>query len=256
MTALFNTISNYDFLPGLAGNSIMSGGSKVQLAVGEYKCSEGKCAIYLHYVMLHSHGLFGDIKCKEETASCVINGEDSKRLLDIRGTGGETLTLRAVHFVNGKFDFTGGVFIDSGAVVDIELCIFSNCKATPQVDSANKGGGAIYVWDAATVQIYGTQFVNNTAEGFEDEIYNSQTKPGEINVHNVCPTPYFLTEPIQGKKTTNCANIRIVTVFLTKPPTISEHRTSYRCRRHSFRVSPFLFWLCSYSLSSYHQSCC
>ena len=208
MTALFNTISNYDFQPAFAGNSIMSGGSEVQLAVGEYKCSEGSCAVFLHYVMLHSHGLFGDIKCKEETASCVINGEDSKRLLDIRGTGGETLTLRAVHFVNGNFDYGGGLFIDRGAVVDIELCIFSNCKATGTIDPDNRGGGAIYVWDAATVQIsatvqiYGTQFVDNTAEGFGDDIFNHQTTPGEINVHNVCPIPYSLTEPIQGKKTT------------------------------------------------------
>jgi hypothetical protein len=110
--------------------------------------------------------------------------------------------------VNGNFDYGGGLFIDRGAVVDIELCIFSNCKATGTIDPDNRGGGAIYVWDAATVQIsatvqiYGTQFVDNTAEGFGDDIFNHQTTPGEINVHNVCPIPYSLTEPIQGKKTT------------------------------------------------------
>ena len=189
MNGLFNTVSNGG---SNAGNSIMPNGDTAVLAVGVYKCSGGTCAD--SYKMLFTEGLNGEVKCEEDTAVCVIDGEGTRRGMYVLGTGASTLLLRALTVQDGEGNIGGGVRIESGAIVTIELCVFSNCRAT----ASSSGGGAIFVDSSATtVNIYGTSFNDNTAaSGDGDDIYRYD---GTITIHNTCPSPYSSNTPIQGQ---------------------------------------------------------
>jgi hypothetical protein len=186
MNALFNTISE-------DGNSIMANGDTTILAAGSYKCSQGTCAD--SYNMLRTDDLNGEVKCVEDNASCVLDGENARRGMTVYGTGSGTLILRALTFDKGYEDYGGGVYIREGARVDLELCIFSNNRATLR----DYGGGAIIVGGSGTtVNIYGTSFNGNTADsGNGDDIY--RWSGGTITIHNTCPSPYSSNTPIQGK---------------------------------------------------------
>jgi predicted outer membrane repeat protein len=198
MNELFNTISNYDIstFTGNTGNSIMANDDTVILAVGSYKCSQGTCASSV--IMLWTYGLNGEVKCVEDNASCVLDGENARRVMNVQGSGSGTILLRALTFDKGHTTYPGGgLSIVSGALVDLELCIFSNNRAA----SSNYGGGAIYVSDfstsATTVNVYGTSFSGNTAaSGNGDDIYHGA---GTFIIHNTCPSPYSSRTPIQGK---------------------------------------------------------
>jgi hypothetical protein len=193
MDGLFNTVSNYvGYYADNTGNSIMANGNTAVLAVGSYKCSEGTCA--RSDIMLATYGLNGEVKCVEDNASCVLDGENARRVMNVWGTGSGTLILRALTFDKAYAGNGGGVNIGSGAIVDLELCIFSNNRAT---DSDN-GGGAILVESSGTsVNAYGTSFSGNTADsGNGDDIYRHY---GTITIHNTCPSPYSSNTPIQGK---------------------------------------------------------
>ena len=194
MNGLFNTVSNRVYSGFNTGNSIMANGDTAVLADGSYKCSEGTCAHWS--AMLYTDDLNGEVKCVEDNASCVLDGENARRGMNVDGTGSGTLILRALTFDKGYRDggSGGGVYIQSGAVVDLKLCIFSNNRAT----SSWSGGGAIYVWGSGTtVNIYGTSFNGNTADsGNGDDIYRWT---GTITIHNTCPSPYSSNTPIQGK---------------------------------------------------------
>ena len=192
MNGLFNTVSNGVYGGHNTGNSIMANGDTAVLAVGTYKCSEGTCAS--SYTLLFTEDLNGEVKCVEDNASCVLDGENARRVMLVDGTGSGTLILRALTFNKGYLDRGGGVFIYSGAVVDLKLCIFSNNRAT----SSHVGGGAIYVESSGTiVNVYGTSFNGNTADsGNGDDIYRHS---GTITIHNTCPSPYSSNTPTQGK---------------------------------------------------------
>ena len=194
MNVLFHTVSNADNeYTSNTGNSIMLNGDTAILAVGSYKCSEGTCAD--SSVMLYMVDLNGEIKCVEDDASCALDGENERGVMWVEGTGSGTLILKALTFDKGSAEYGGGVYIRDGAIVTIELCVFSNCRAT---DSSGYGGGAIYVESSATtVNTYGTSFNDNTADsGDGDDIYNNG---GTITTHNTCPYPYSFNTPIQGK---------------------------------------------------------
>ena len=143
--------------------------------------------------MLYTVNLNGEVKCVEDNASCVLDGEDARRGMRVKGSG--TLILRALTFDKGKATIGGGVGIGDGALVDLKLCIFSNNRAT----HSTYGGGAIYVTGTgSTVNVYGTSFNGNTADsGDGDDIYRDS---GTITIHNTCPSPYFSNTPFQGKK--------------------------------------------------------
>jgi predicted outer membrane repeat protein len=188
MGSLFNTVSNYNS----AGNSIMANGDSAILVVGSYKCSEGTCEG--SYSMLWTEDLNGEVKCVEDNASCVLDGENARRGMRVDGTGSGKLILRALTFDKGYADWGGGVYIRDDAKVDLELLVFSNNRAT----SSDDGGGAIYVLSGGTtVNVYGTSFNENTADsGNGDDIYRWS---GTITINNTCPSPYSSNTPIQGK---------------------------------------------------------
>jgi len=190
MNGLFNTLSNFVRSDINTGNSIMPNGDTAVLAVGVYKCSDGPCS---DSTMLSTSGLNGEVKCEEDTAVCVLNGEGTRRGMWVRGTL-TPLYLRALTFQDGEGDDGGGVWIENGAIVTIELCVFSNCRAT----HSSFGGGAIYVSSSGgTVNAYGTSFNDNTAaSGNGDDIYRNS---GTITIHNTCPSPYSSNTPIQGE---------------------------------------------------------
>ena len=196
MNGLFNTISNaHNEFPTNTGNSIMSNGDTTILSVGSYKCSEGTCAGSVS--MLEPDGLNGEVKCVEDNASCVLDGENARSVMSVQGTGSGTLILRALTFDKGYTTYPGGgVVIEVGAIVDLKLCVFSNNRAT--TTGSGYGGGAIYVESSGTtVNAYGTTFNGNTADsGNGDDIYNWL---GTITIHNTCPSPYSSNTPIQGK---------------------------------------------------------
>ena len=196
MNELFNTISNYDSDTSTGsntGNSIMANGDTAILAVGSYKCSEGTCATSSN--MLYTRDLNGEVKCVEDNASCVLDGENARRGMAVDGTGSATLILRALTFDKGYTIYSGGgVYITSNAILDLELCIFSYNRAA----SGSYGGGAIYVtYSGTSVNVVSTSFNGNTADsGNGDDIYNNA---GAITIHNTCPSPYSSNTPIQGK---------------------------------------------------------
>jgi predicted outer membrane repeat protein len=149
--------------------------------------------------MLYTYDLNGEVKCVEDNASCVLDGENARQGMYVKGTGSGTLILRALTFDKGYTTYPGGgVAIYNGAIVDLKLCIFSNNRV------AGLGGGAIYVStllsDRTTVDIYGTSFNGNTADsGNGGDIYRNSHGSPTITIHNTCPSPYSSNTPIQGK---------------------------------------------------------
>jgi predicted outer membrane repeat protein len=198
MNGLFNTVSNYadmDYVDN-TGNSIMANGETAILADGSYKCSEGTCAAT--DTMLYTDNLNGEVKCVEDNASCVLDGANARRGMEVDGTGSGTLILQALTFDKGHANWGGGVWITGNAIVDLKLLVFSNNRAA----SSDYGGGAIYLMDSGTtVNLYGTSFSGNTADsGNGDDIYRDSTWGSPtITIHNTCPSPYSSNTPIQGK---------------------------------------------------------
>ncbi|GMI47449.1 hypothetical protein TrCOL_g9426 [Triparma columacea] len=192
MNHLFNKVSNH--ADTNTGNSIMANDDPAILAFGSYKCSEGTCASSTN--MLKTDDLIGEVKCVEDNASCVLDGENARRVMYVGGTGSGTLILRALTFDKGYADWGGGVYIGGDAIVDLELLVFSNNRATGSL-----GGGAIFVtWSGTTVTIYSTRFYGNTADtGNGHDVHNFQDNSGAITIHNTCPSPYSSNTPIQGK---------------------------------------------------------
>jgi hypothetical protein len=225
MNGLFNTVSNYADSRVNTGNSIMANGDTTVLAVGPYKCSEGTCADSSR--MLRTDDLNGEVKCVEDNASCVLDGENERRGMRVAGTGSGTLILRALTFDKGNGHYGGGVFITDGATVDLELCIFSNNRAA---SSGYGEGGAIYI-GSGTTNIYGTTFNGNTADsGKGDDIHRHS---GAITIHNTCPSPYSSNTPIQGK-----TRMRIAP---SVEPFLTPQLTNFMLLLHQFLFLPLLF---------------
>lgn len=148
--------------------------------------------------MLFSKTVSGSIQCALDTASCVLDGQSSRRVINVKGTGGQTLSFRGLTFKDGKTDYGGGLYINTGAIVNILLCIFSSCRAT-----TGNGGGAIYLGNnGATVNVFGSRFTGNTADsGDGKDVFNNG---GTMIFHSSCPSPYSSNTPTQGKLERAC----------------------------------------------------
>jgi hypothetical protein len=181
--------------PYVTGNEIVPSGEAVVLTTGLYTCNENDCASM--WCMVGIGGWFGEGRCIDDSASCVLDAQEGRRAVDVFYTEGRTVTLRALTITNGKYDMAGGVYVCRGGIVDITLCVFSNCEATnPSVDY--RGGGAVRVYNlGTTVNIYGTSFFNNNGGDYGDDIYNKPDTnwKGIITVHDSCPFPYHTANP-------------------------------------------------------------
>jgi hypothetical protein len=218
MEELFNKFSSYvcesEFFcmqaqmlgaPYRTGNAIVPSGEAVVLETGVYTCtddeedSENHCAST--WCMLGVGGWFGEGKCIDDSASCVLDPKQSGRAIDVFYTFGKTVTLRSLTIRNGKYDMGGGLYVLRGGIVDVTLCVFSHCEATnPNHDFS--GGGAVRVYNTGTtVNIYGTVFFNNTGGDEGDDIYNKPVPDfrGDITVHDSCPYPYYSKNATRGR---------------------------------------------------------
>ena len=201
MDGMFNTVSNGVCSGCTTGNSIIANGDIAVFAVGVYKCSEGSCA--KSDSMLFTSDLNGEVNCLEDNASCVLDGENSKNGMLVKGTGSGTLILRALSIVEGCAPyFGGGILIKDNAIVNILLCIFSNC------DAGYYGGAISVITDTSVpedtytfVIVYGTIFDGNSATSGND-IYR---QTGNIIIKDTCPSPYSSRTPTQGKMSTRCS---------------------------------------------------
>ena len=197
MNALFNTVSNSPSGTN-TGNSIMANGDTAILAVGSYKCPEGTCASSDR--MLYTDGLNGEVKCVEDNASCVLDGQSARRMMSVKETRGLKLALRALTFQSGEANSGGGANLSSNAIVDILLCTFSSCRSTET--NSHYGGGALFV-ELSTVTVQGSHFTGNTAaSGNGGDIYNYDYNPGTITIYDAYPSPYTATTPTQGRTST------------------------------------------------------
>lgn len=187
-----------------------NGGGKhaVELAAGQYKCSEGTCQPGSRMMLFLDH-IYGAIECVNDDASCVLDGENTRRIMDVFGTHYNLLTISAITFKNGRTFYGGGMYIYGARVkLDLKFCVFTNCEATYLTDLGGEynGGGAIYVeTNLVTLNVYGTTFTNNTAvSGIGDDIFRAayilqgnRTYP-KVHIHATCPSPYSSLFPIRG----------------------------------------------------------
>ncbi|GMI06571.1 hypothetical protein TrVE_jg7923 [Triparma verrucosa] len=216
----------YNKVSSNGGNSIMKGGDIVELATGEYKCSDAegylcKNDVFGTATVLFLENLHGAIKCEIDDASyCVLDGESGwtpesgwtkNRIMTLASTAGLKLTISAITFKDGTAAYGGGMYIyDANVNVDLKFCHFINCKAdaTAPINSLSprNGGGAIYVeHNLVTVNVYGSIFTGNTADsGHGGDVfrnpseYNSEgaTAYPVFTFHNTCPSPYSAISPV------------------------------------------------------------
>ncbi|GMI33927.1 hypothetical protein TrCOL_g13243 [Triparma columacea] len=152
--------------------------------------------------MLFTYNLYGEIICTLDDASCVLDGEDGRRLIWLDGTGSGSLTLRALTFYKGSAsaDYGGGVYVKAGSVI-IQLCVFSSCNSIENwtIFGYSYGGGGLFVMEGSgttTVDFYGTSFSGNGANSNNgDDIYRHA---GTVTIHNTCPSPYSSGSPTKG----------------------------------------------------------
>ena len=83
--------------------------------------------------MVHPKELSGTIQCVDDGASCILDGSSSRRGMDVEGTGSATLLVKAITFKNGQTGWGGGMNARSGAIVELQLCFFKECRATSEV---------------------------------------------------------------------------------------------------------------------------
>ena len=117
MSGLHSHVSNYNAEGFNTGTSIITSGDAVVMAAGSYKCphagafSSDNCAAADTMLMIDN--LWGTIKCtNDKESTCVIDGETTRRIVNIEGTGYGTLLLRALTFKNGFNQFRGGEKLD------------------------------------------------------------------------------------------------------------------------------------------------
>ena len=192
MTELWDKVSNSEESPAKAGANIMANGDTTTLSVGEYKCSDDGENCATSKSMLYTHLLYGRIECAKDDASCILNGESSRRGMWVYKTDFSILTVRSIKFYRGKASTEGGggLHVERGKVY-ITLCVFHSCEAA---DSS--GGGGIHV-EKGTVNVYATAFTENTSSGGGkgNDIHKDD---GTVTIHGTCPSPYIANTPKKG----------------------------------------------------------
>lgn len=198
MTGLWDTISNGAVTGDQnqnVGNNIMANDDTASLSVGAYKCSEGTCAST--NILFRTLDLYGSIECIKDSADCVLDGESTRRVILVGGTAGHILIVRAITFKSGYRNRGGGLWVDSGASVEILLSLFTDCHSNSAI---NYGGGAIWVEQSSdiAVTLYASRFTGNSAaSGYGNDILNHNSK-GSVTIHDTCPSPYSSNTPTQG----------------------------------------------------------
>ncbi|GMI32159.1 hypothetical protein TrCOL_g6757 [Triparma columacea] len=197
MDTLFNLVSSYSSSWSTStntGNNLMANGDSAVLSTVTFKCSDGTCADSER--MLYSDDSFGEVRCSSDDATCVIDGEEQRRVIHVSGTGSGKVTIRAITIQNGHAQYSGGgIYASTMAAVDVKLCLFINCQSTST--SSYYGGGAIYASTSGTIlNVYGTSFSGSVSGGAGSDIKASSAT---IIIHATCPVPYSHLVAAQGK---------------------------------------------------------
>ena len=170
---LYNKISHN-------GNAEMSNGDEVVASEGVYQC--GTC--YGSSLMYGINDFNGVIRCENDNLQCKLDGEGSRSVMSVDGTGGGTLSLRGFHIRRGSYSWAGGIFVYDGSI-NLSIMKFTECQATSS--SSDDGGGAIYA-RAGTINLYAVEFSGNSAASNKgDDIY---TVDAAVTVHSNCPDGY------------------------------------------------------------------
>ncbi|GHV94107.1 hypothetical protein AGMMS50293_04270 [Spirochaetia bacterium] len=117
--------------------------------------------------------------------SGITPGASSQILYTSNSSG--NITIRRIHFKNGKATNNGGAIYNSAGVLKLESCILSGNSTT----AASEGGGAIY--NAGTLTVTGCTFYGNTSGAYGGAIYNTSgtlTVTGNIFRENVAAASY------------------------------------------------------------------
>ena len=156
----------------------MSNGDDVVVKEGDYIC--GSCNS--NGRMFWISGLYGKVRCERDNLGCKLDGEGSRQVMLVDGTGGGTLVLRGLHILRGNSVFGGGMNANSNAMVTLELVLFENCHASSEV----YGGGAIMGW-SGDLNLFGVSFLGNTAASNQGYDIYVNTGSSSVTFHNTCP---------------------------------------------------------------------
>ena len=202
------------------GNAKMSNGDEVVAAEGVYQC--GTCSWSQMYYI---DGLNGVIRCENDKLQCKLDGEGSGRVMNVRGTGGGTLSLRGFHVHRGSaISFGGGMWTEGGATVILSIVRFTQCQATEY----SAGGGAIYA-DSGTINLYAAEFSGNSAASNNgNDIF---TGDAAVTIHSTCP---------QGEGGTPIVGERLPRPLAPRhfPTNLSPHPFPFASSHHPLRSCP------------------
>lgn len=134
----------------------------------------------------------GELRCTDDAANCVLDGEGRRQGMYIYGTDGGRMVFRAITFQDGKADVGAGLWMSAGAIVDIKLCVFLGCRST-----LSPGGGGIYVFNS-DLNVYGTTFSENTADNGRGADIYKVSPTDSVTIHDTCPSPYSSVTPNRG----------------------------------------------------------
>lgn len=164
-----------------------------QVQSGEYICDTSGAYACSEYEMLHIDGtgdpLTAKVTCLNDDASCVLNAENSRRVMNIEDS---FVNIRALRFKGGSKDKGGGLYVSHSSgkdpIITLDLCVFQSC-------SASADGGAIYVNTAESVSLslVGVYFNGNSATTSGKDLVAHCTDPDCTTIavtSSGCPAPY------------------------------------------------------------------
>jgi hypothetical protein len=98
-------------------SNIMTFGDSAVLNAGTYACAavDGTTPCLDSYNMLMSENLHGTIMCTKDDAACVLDAAQTRRIMDVKGTGYSTLTYRSLVFSKGFSSGGGALLLHDGA---------------------------------------------------------------------------------------------------------------------------------------------
>jgi hypothetical protein len=129
--------------------------------------------------------------------SCEISSNTASGDYDDRGGGlyitSSTVMMTSCEILSNTADRGGGLYITSSTVMMTSCEISSNTAEDDDWDYGD--GGGMYVYSGATVDVFGTLFSGNTASNGGDDIYKYQ---GTVTIHSICPAGYEGSSAAQG----------------------------------------------------------
>ena len=159
----------------------------VVLFPNEYICSL-PIYCYNRYDMIVLNNYSGQISGSAGISDSQLDGEDTKVIMNLYGSGGGSITLQLLTFKNGNNAVGGALYIDDGSLdsttVIIRYCAFLSNRAT----LGSLGGGAIYIGNTGFnyVSLEGVKFANNAAATFRGaDVFNDNLQVSERRIE-VC----------------------------------------------------------------------